>query len=87
MPFVYLTPPNNKPVGAYSTIPVFGATQFVAPLWIGLPVQWCGLVYGNAIRRFARHDPSVVNLDFDRHVTHESKFTGSGAFCESNSLP
>ena len=29
-----------------------------APLWIGLPVQWCGLVYGDAIRGFARHDPS-----------------------------
>jgi hypothetical protein len=58
LPFIYLTAPNDKPAGVYSTIPVFGATQFVAPLWIGLPVQWCGLVYGNAVRRFARHDPS-----------------------------
>jgi hypothetical protein len=57
VPFVYLAAPNDKPVGIYSTTPVFGATQFVAPLWIGLPVQWCGLVYGNAIRRLARHDP------------------------------
>jgi len=58
VPFVYLRPPSDKPVGTYSTIPVLGATEFVAPLWIGLPVQWCGLVYGNAIRRFARHDPN-----------------------------
>src|SRR5207253_4383048 len=58
VPFIYLTPPTDKPVGVYSTIPVFGATQFTAPLWIGLPVQWCGLVYSDAIRRFARHDPS-----------------------------
>jgi hypothetical protein len=56
VPFVYLTPPTPAPVGVYSTIPVFGATQFVAPLWIGLPVQWCGLVYGDAIRRLARFD-------------------------------
>src|SRR5207249_10536404 len=57
LPFVYLTPPTDKPVGIYSTVPVFGATQFTFP-WFGLPVQWCGLVYGDAIRRFARHDPT-----------------------------
>lgn len=56
VPFIYLTPPTDGPVGIYSTIPVFGATQFVAPNWIGLPVQWCGLVYGDAIRRLARFD-------------------------------
>jgi hypothetical protein len=58
VPFVYLEAPSAQPVGLYATTPVFGATQFVAPNWIGLPVQWCGLVYGNAIRRFARHDPT-----------------------------
>ncbi|MDB6041297.1 MAG: hypothetical protein JWM99_5138 [Verrucomicrobiales bacterium] len=58
VPFVYLAAPSAQPVGLYATTPVFGATQFVAPNWIGLPVQWCGLVYGNAVRRFARHDPS-----------------------------
>jgi hypothetical protein len=58
VPFIYLTAPWEGPVGNYSTIAVFGATQFVSPVWMGLPVQWCGLVYGNAIRRFARHDPS-----------------------------
>jgi hypothetical protein len=57
VPFVYLTPPTPAPVGVYSTTPVFGATQWVAPNWIGLPVQWCGLVYGDAIRRLARFDP------------------------------
>jgi len=57
VPFVYLVAPAQGPVGVYSTIPVLGATQFVAPNWIGLPVQWCGLVYADAIRRVARHDP------------------------------
>jgi len=58
VPFVYLTPPTPKPVGVYSTIPVLGATGWVAPNWIGLPVQWCGLVYADALYRFLKHDPT-----------------------------
>ena len=58
VPFVYLTPPTSQPVGLYSTIPVLGASGYIAPVWIGLPVQWCGLVYADAIRRFARWDAS-----------------------------
>lgn len=57
VPFVYLTQPVPGPAGVYGTVPVLGATQFIAPVWLGLPVQWCGLVYGDAIRRLARHDP------------------------------
>ncbi len=57
VPFVYLTPPTAKPVGVYSTIAVLGATGWVAPVWIGLPVQWCGLVYADALYRLSRHDP------------------------------
>jgi hypothetical protein len=45
VPFVYLNDPANLPIGLYATTPVLGATQWVAPNWIGLPVQWCGLVY------------------------------------------
>lgn len=56
VPFVYLSPPTDQPVGLYATIPVLGATQWIAPNWIGLPVQWCGLVYAEAIQRLARHD-------------------------------
>ncbi len=56
VPFIYLQAPDDRPVGVYSTTPVLGATQFVAPNWIGLPVQWCGLVYADAVRRLARHD-------------------------------
>lgn len=58
MPFTYLVPPTTEPVGLYATIPVFGATQWVAPNWMGLPVQWCGLVYADALYRLARHDPT-----------------------------
>lgn len=58
VPFIYLASPTSERVGLYATIPVFGATQWVAPNWIGLPVQWCGLVYADALYRLARHDPT-----------------------------
>jgi hypothetical protein len=45
-------------VGIYNTIPVFGATAWVAS-WFGVPVQWCGLVYADALYRFAKYDPAV----------------------------
>lgn len=56
VPFVYLTPPVPGSIGLYATIPVFGATAWVGS-WFGVPVQWCGLVYSDALYRFARHDP------------------------------
>ncbi len=59
IPFVYLVNPTNQPVGPYSTIAVVGATQWVAPNWMGLPVQWCGLVYADALYWFQRYDPGV----------------------------
>jgi hypothetical protein len=59
VPFVYLTPPVPQPVGVYSTIPVLGATGWQAPVWIGRPVQWCGLVYADALARLAPHDSAA----------------------------
>lgn len=56
VPFVYLWAPGPGPVGIYATTPVLGATQWVAPNWIGLPVQWCGLVYADALYRLAALD-------------------------------
>ncbi|HOD84199.1 MAG: hypothetical protein BWX88_01753 [Planctomycetes bacterium ADurb.Bin126] len=57
VPFVYLW--GRYPVMPYATIAVYGATNFRAPLWIGLPVQWCGGVYAYALTLLARHDNSV----------------------------
>jgi hypothetical protein len=57
VPFVYLVNPTAGPIGPYSTIAVFGATGWHAPVWMGLPVQWCGLVYADALYRLVRHDP------------------------------
>lgn len=58
VPFVYLVNPTSEPVGPYATIAVFGATQWKAPVWLGLPVQWCGLVYADALYRLVRDDPT-----------------------------
>ena len=69
VPFVYLTPPASQPVGLYGTIAVLGATAWVAPVWMGLPVQWCGLVYADALYRFARHDPAGPWRQLARGIT------------------
>lgn len=53
VPFVYLRDPLPEPVGRYATIGVLGATDWVAPVWIGQPVQWCGLVYAGALHDLA----------------------------------
>ncbi len=56
LPFVYLYPPTSGKVGAYSTIAVLGATNWRAPLWLGRPVQWCGLVYCSALHLLSEYD-------------------------------
>jgi hypothetical protein len=58
VPFVYLDPPTPQPVGAYATIAVLGATSWQAPIWFGLPVQWCGLVYADALYDLAQYEPA-----------------------------
>ena len=57
MPFVYLVNPTGQPIGAYASTSVFGATQWVAPVWMGQPVQWTALVYAEALYRLLPHDP------------------------------
>lgn len=58
VPFVYLAQPCPGRVGLYATIPVYGATGWRAPVWLGRPVQWCGLVYADALWQLARWDPA-----------------------------
>ncbi len=57
LPFIYLDPSTEGEVGDYAAIAVYGATNWVAPVWIGVPVQWCGLVYRSWLHRLAAHDP------------------------------
>ncbi len=56
VPFVYLRQPVEGSIGLYCTIPVYGATSWKAPVWFGLPVQWCGLVYAQALYQLAAVD-------------------------------
>lgn len=60
IPFVYLVPPTAHPIGLYGTTPVLGATNWEAPNWIGLPVQWCGLVYADALYDLAYWDKGGI---------------------------
>lgn len=62
LPFVYQW--SNQPIMLYATTPVYGATNWVAPNWIGLPVQWCGTVYAYALLLLSAHERT---LDW-RHV-------------------
>ena len=57
LPFVYQW--SCRPVMAYATTPVFGATGWRAPNWMGLPVQWCGYDYAYALVQFAPHDQTL----------------------------
>ena len=60
VPFVYLW--SRYPVMLYATPPVYGATNWRAPCWIGLPVQWVGIVYAYSLAMLSPHDDS---LDWD----------------------
>ncbi len=62
VPFVYLRSPAAQPIGPYATIAVLGATHWQAPVWIGLPVQWCGAVYGAALQQQAGELAPLADL-------------------------
>ncbi|HIQ20547.1 MAG TPA: hypothetical protein EYH34_04820 [Planctomycetes bacterium] len=57
VPFVYLW--GRYPVMLYGTPPVYGATNWRAPSWFGLPVQWVGIVYAYALTMLAPYDQTL----------------------------
>jgi len=73
---VYLASPvgDRDKVGLYATIGVIGATDWVAPNWIGQPVQWCGLVYRSALEDLARID--AKNRDLWKQVAQGITMAG-----------
>ena len=50
---------EQLPVMCYATPPVYGATNWIAPNWMGLPVQWVGGVYAYALTRLAPHEKTL----------------------------
>ena len=57
VPLVYLW--GRYPIMPYATPPVFGATNWKSPNWMGLPVQWVGGVYAYALTMLAPYDKSL----------------------------
>jgi len=66
VPFVYLW--SRHPTMMYATVPVYGATSWRAPNWMGLPVQWCGGVYAYALTLLAPHDQTLDWRQFARGI-------------------
>jgi len=54
--FQYAWDDGAHPGMRYASIPVFGST-FHTHSWIGLPVQWCGLVYAYGLQELCRIAP------------------------------
>ncbi len=66
----FVDPPTDapNPIGRYATIGVMGATNWAAPNWIGLPVQWCGLVYAAALADLADIETDAELAALWRHL-------------------
>jgi hypothetical protein len=88
LPFVYQW--SDKPVMAYATIAVFGATGWQAPNWMGLPVQWCGYDYAYALTMLAPFDKAMdwKQIAWGIETTAEQMQYPSGQFagCEPDSF-
>ncbi len=52
LPFVYLWNAADRPIMRYTTIPVYGASNYIYP-WFGRPVQWNGLDYAYGLHALA----------------------------------
>lgn len=59
IPFVYQWQAEGSDIMPYATISVLGATNYRKPVWIGLPVQWCGLRYANSLVEMSKYDDTV----------------------------
>jgi hypothetical protein len=57
LPFQYTWDDGEHPGMRYASIPVLGST-FFHHSWLGLPVQWCGLVYAYGLQELMRYDDS-----------------------------
>ncbi len=54
LPFLYHWHLPDRPGMQFASIPVFGTT-FYTHSWLGVPVQWNGLVYAYYLQRFNQH--------------------------------
>ncbi|MGI6456894.1 MAG: hypothetical protein ACOX5R_14915 [bacterium] len=82
--FHYLWNLPEHPLQRYATIPIFGTTFFTHS-WLGVPVQWCGLVYAYCLLELAEFDNScsweklargIVNSGIHQQLT-EGPYAGT----------
>jgi hypothetical protein len=71
LPFVYQW--GEQPIMRYATTSVLGATNWRAPYWIGLPVQWCGIRYADAIAWLAPYDDTIDWAQVSRGILHTAE--------------
>lgn len=84
VPFVYQWGPEETGM-KYATIGVLGATNWIAPNWIGRPVQWCGTVYAYGLLKLAPYDKTLnwrklaegILISSEHQQYTEGKFTGT----------
>jgi len=57
VPYIYQW--NEWPIQRYASIATLCATHYQAPIWIGRPVQWVGLVYADALLDLYQHDQTL----------------------------
>jgi hypothetical protein len=58
LPFLYAWNRPDTPGMVFASIPVFGTT-FYTHSWLGVPVQWNGLVYAYGLQHLAPYDASL----------------------------
>jgi len=68
LPFIWVWADPDKPLMLGATVPVFGTTFFTHS-WFGVPVQWNGLCYANAIQKLAEYDKSMPWRDVAAAIT------------------
>ena len=56
LPFIYMWGVPDRPVMKGAALGVMGCSWFTRSLWIGRPVQWVGLAYGESLLDFAPLD-------------------------------
>jgi hypothetical protein len=86
--FLYAYNRLDTPGMRYASIPVFGTT-FYTHSWLGVPVQWNGLVYAYYLQKLAEVDNSfpwrtvaegITNSATYQQVAEEGKL--KGAYCD-----
>ena len=92
LPFTYVWNPDHLPAMYYATTPIIGTT-FFNHSWIGVPVNWCGLVYAYGLQELAPFDPDGPWIDTARGITlstewmqYEQDHPSAGCYPDSLNL-